>query len=384
MKVALLTHQLKGVSETWIWQQIEYLHPHLACICTQGANELSNYKSVPIYNLHQLPSKVERLKNKLKGVPFDYYKNTLQNLEKIDKSKEIDTYYIHFLTQAYQLREVLLKTKKQIFIHCHGYDVTWNLKKLDYPFGKFHPEDYLDFALNIQEKATFIANSNHTRNNLITIGILPENIVILNFGVKLPKPYEIIQPNRQKKFKFLFIGRLIDCKGPHLTIKAFEKACDMGMHAELIIAGDGPLMTTCRLIKNLSNYSSSITILGPISLEEGNKLRQECQVFTAHNMTGELSNQVEAYGVALIEAMAYGLPVVTGRSGGTTETVIDGITGCLFEPGDINKHAELLFELYSNTAKFATLSKNSIQYAQENFTKEQEAIRLKKILNIKD
>ena len=50
-------------------------------------------------------------------------------------------------------------------------------------------------------------------------------------------------------------------------------------------------------------------------------------------------------GVALIEAMAQALPVVTGRSGAVSESVIDGETGILFEPGDVDAHAEALRSL---------------------------------------
>ena len=40
--------------------------------------------------------------------------------------------------------------------------------------------------------------------------------------------------------------------------------------------------------------------------------------------------------------MAFGLPVVTGRSGGVVETVVDGKTGILFDSGNIDAHALLL------------------------------------------
>ena len=43
--------------------------------------------------------------------------------------------------------------------------------------------------------------------------------------------------------------------------------------------------------------------------------------------------------------MAFGLPVITGSSGGVLETVINGETGILFNPGDILSHANAILML---------------------------------------
>jgi glycosyltransferase involved in cell wall biosynthesis len=53
----------------------------------------------------------------------------------------------------------------------------------------------------------------------------------------------------------------------------------------------------------------------------------------------------EAFGLTAIEAGAYGLPVVAARSGGFPETVVDGITGILFTPGNAGSLADALAKL---------------------------------------
>jgi glycosyltransferase involved in cell wall biosynthesis len=97
-------------------------------------------------------------------------------------------------------------------------------------------------------------------------------------------------------------------------------------------------------------------------------------------MKGSLSNQEEAFGVSIIEAMGAGLPVVTGESGGIKETVIPNKTGFLFTPGDVKAHAQYLIKLAENHVMRARMGKNAYQHVLENFTLENEKKTLLKIL----
>lgn len=53
--------------------------------------------------------------------------------------------------------------------------------------------------------------------------------------------------------------------------------------------------------------------------------------------------------MSIIEAMAFGIPVVTGASGGVIETVVHGETGILISPGNIEEHADALLSLANNS-----------------------------------
>jgi glycosyltransferase involved in cell wall biosynthesis len=375
-KIALLSPNFQAKSETWIWRQINYLKSHISFVGVQQPVPSNHNLNIPVKNLLAIPNIKTRIINKIKKTPYNHQLLIEYNLNNLEKSTGFNTYYIHYLTQAYQLKERLLKTKKDIFIHCHGYDVSWNFRSLEYPFDYIYDEDYKDFARKIQNKAIFIANSEYTKENIKSIGISPEKIKVLRFGTEIVNPKE----KKRSPFKILYLGRLVDCKGPHKTIEAFDKACELGMDAELIIAGDGPLMSTIRIIKNKSKYSDRIKILGPVTFEQGKKLRDECHVFTTHNMTGELTNQIEAYGVSFIEALMHGMPVVTGDSGGIPEIVKHNEVGFLFEPGNIKQHAKYLFQLYKDKNLLYSLSNKSNKFAKYNLNTSQEISTLNEIL----
>lgn len=359
-----------------MWRQTEYLKDSIGYIGVMENTQPGSHNNIPLENIFELPLyKNENLAPGAFQLAKSFY--LLRKLDALEKQHKIDIYYIHFLTNAFLLKEFINASDKQFFVHCHGYDITWDLKNHLHN-SPIHSKEYLDFASQLLPNIQLIANSKSTKRKLNDYNI-KNNSKILYFGT--PVIGKKLTTSRSK-IKILYLGRLVDFKGPDLTIQAFNKACDMGLRAELIIAGDGPLMVSCRLLQARSKYADKITILGSVTYEQGEKLRTECDVFTAHNMKGSISNQEEAFGVTIIEAMGAGLPVVTGSSGGIKETVVHNKTGFLFEPGDIGQHADYLLKLTNEHKLRAKMSEQAILHVQQNFTLEQEKKKLLQILEL--
>jgi colanic acid/amylovoran biosynthesis glycosyltransferase len=180
----------------------------------------------------------------------------------------------------------------------------------------------------------------------------------------------------------LYLGRLVDCKGPELVIRAFEQACDRGMDAMLTIAGDGPLRLTCELLRARSPYAGRIEFLGEVDRAAGVQLREKADVFCAHNCLGPITLQEEAFGVAFVEAMAAGLPVVTGRNGSLPEIMEDGKQGILVEPGNVKAQAEAFLRLANDPALRQQMGRSGWERAGQLFSSQQEIARLREILGV--
>lgn len=73
----------------------------------------------------------------------------------------------------------------------------------------------------------------------------------------------------------------------------------------------------------------------------------------------------EAYGMALLEAQASGLPVVAGREGGVSDVVRDGVTGLLTNPRDLDAMATALAEILDNKAKRDAMSLAAQAFIEE-------------------
>ena len=89
----------------------------------------------------------------------------------------------------------------------------------------------------------------------------------------------------------------------------------------------------------------------------------------------------EAYGMALLEAQAAGLPVVAGRTGGVPALIDHGETGLLSEPGDTAALAANLASLLADPAQCERLSRGALAKIASDHSLEQAAVSLKRILD---
>lgn len=123
--------------------------------------------------------------------------------------------------------------------------------------------------------------------------------------------FEVVQKSEVKDFYF-FISRLIPYKKADLVVEAFN---ELGL--PLKVAGDGP-----ERAKLEKMAKGNVEILGRISDKMRKKLLSTCQAF--------IFPAEEDFGIAPLEAMASGRPVIAYGKGGALETVVARQTGEFF------------------------------------------------------
>jgi len=83
------------------------------------------------------------------------------------------------------------------------------------------------------------------------------------------------------------------------------------------------------------------------------------------------STDPEAFGRVIVEAQALGRPVIASEHGGATETVLEGKTGWLVPPGQVDPLAETLAKVLAlNETQRAALSEAAIANVRDNFSKQ--------------
>ncbi|RCJ32942.1 glycosyl transferase family 1 [Nostoc minutum NIES-26] len=174
---------------------------------------------------------------------------------------------------------------------------------------------------------------------VINLGLNPQQVFVLPNPAELP--VEIPQRSNADRVTLLFCGRVGQRKGTFDLIEAFanlpveQKNC-----TKLIIAGDGDIEQGRKLVEKL-NLTKHITFAGWVNSEQRDKLLAEVDIFI-------LPSYNEGLPMAILEAMSWGLPVITTPVGGIPELVVPNENGLLVKPGDIQQLSAAILSLITN------------------------------------
>jgi len=175
-----------------------------------------------------------------------------------------------------------------------------------------------------------IAVSNAVCGVLLHSGVPPAKIEVIHTGVELPP----IRPARMRQEKFVagHLGAFTHEKGQDVAIRAAELLPDV----HFVLAGDGPLLAEAR-------KSARVSVSFPGFIQDPSAFYAGLDVFI-------MPSRSEAWGLAALEAMAHGVPVIASNVGGLAEIVKPGEGGWLVPPGDAQALASAIAQAASDPA----------------------------------
>ena len=161
-------------------------------------------------------------------------------------------------------------------------------------------------------------------------------------------------------YAILTVARLHKYKGLEYLIEAMRFLQDQIPEAKLYILGKGPEEENLKkLVKKLGLEGKVEFIREAIPNYEMPFLYSECDVYVQPSI-------IEPYGIAVLEAMACGKPVVGTKVGGMVDTIKEGETGFIVEPGNAEEIADRL-KILRDGDKRAEMGKRARKWVVDNF-----------------
>ena len=285
------------------------------------------------------------------------------------KKNNIDVVLAEFGIVGAKIFKACEKAGIPYVVHFHGYDATAT------PTLQMYQNEYRMF---FKSASGLVVVSKAMRDKLISIGA-PAGKVILNpYGVDVSREDQAT-PETSSPI-FLAVGRFVEKKAPHLTIQAFEKTAKLIPAARLVMVGDGPLLKPCQELADKLNIRSQVIFSGVHSRRSVAKLMRFSRAFVQHSVTAA-NGDTEGLPLAVLEAGASGLPVISTRHAGIPDAVIEGENGFLVDEGDVQKMSEAMLRIAKNPKIAGWMGKNYQLRVFEKFSREKSILGLQNILS---
>lgn len=212
-----------------------------------------------------------------------------------------------------------------------------------------------------------IALSEEWKRNLESV-VSPEKITVIENYCKIPD-----LSGTEKKKQILFLGEIGKRKGCYDIPEIYGRVLEKGERLPLIMAGDGELAEVKKLFED-RDLLESVSFPGWVRGADKDKCLKESGIFL-------FPSYYEGMPMAVLEAMAYGMAIVTTRVGGIPHLLEDGGSGYLCEPGDIEGLSKRLLELSKDGDKRRKMGERARQKAIADYSMES---HIKKLMDLYD
>lgn len=258
-----------------------------------------------------------------------------------------------FFRDAFFIKQ-LVKKNIPFIVFFHGWDLDFE-KKVD--------KKYIIFFLNTFGKAKRIfVLSKDFKEKIIEWGYQGEiAIETTNVDTVLLKDFSIDKKltylKKTNTIKILFLARLIREKGVFETVDAFREIQKKYFNIQLVIAGDGNDLDE---LKSYVKGDNNIIVTGRVEGQKKIKIFKDCSIYCFPTFYGE------GLPISILEAMAFGMAVITTNMGGLNEFFQNNKMGYLVRPKNVDELYEKIEILLLDKIKLVKIGKYNHDYAKKN------------------
>lgn len=275
------------------------------------------------------------------------------------KFQNIDVIHVHYAiphaTSAWLAKQIVGKEAAHIPIitTLHGTDITIVGKDSSY-------KNVVEFSINNSDGVTAV--SNYLKEETMSVFDITTDIEVVYNFIDL----ERFQKSDKNHFRkaicsddekiMVHISNFRKVKRVPEVVKVFHQVLEKGIKAKLLMVGDGPDRSETEKMARKLGICQHVRFLG-----KQEKIEEVLSVSDLFVMP----SGSETFGLAALEAMSCGVPVISSNIGGLPELNIHGKTGFLCEVDDVDAMSEYAIQLLSNDEMREEFSRNARARAEE-------------------
>ena len=205
--------------------------------------------------------------------------------------------------------------------------------------------------------------SRATAADAVGHGANPSKVHVIPNGIDLTPVDEAGTQDESDSSRptLLTVARLMERKGVERVIQAMPKVLDSVPNARYVVVGDGAYRDKLERMAAESPARDCIEFTGSVSDSNKWAWYRKCSLFV-------MPSTIEGFGIVYLEANAFGKPVIGGNVMGVPDAIVDGETGLLVDPMNVDAIAEAIVGLLQDPGEARRLGRNGRERAERDFS----------------
>lgn len=184
-------------------------------------------------------------------------------------------------------------------------------------------------------------------------------VKVIENGIELPEKREYTES--KGVIKLLCTGRADKQKGFQKAIMALSQIDDLDL--QLGIVGTGSYLDELKILAKQLDVEKKVIFYGRVSDEDLSKIYSEADIYLIPTM------RYEGLPLALLEAMAHGIPTISSKIGGNSDVITHGKDGLFIKPGNLEELISGIKELGNNPEMRKRISIAARETTEKRFDK---------------